>query len=201
MSAILYYSNFCEHSKKLLQSLSKTQVSKDFHFICIDKRIKGKDGKTYIVLESGQQIIMPENIQKVPALLLLSQNYTVLYGDHIYEYMKPKQEVAVKQATQNNMEPSAFSFGGGGGVGGFGIVSDQYSFLDMDAEALNAKGNGGLRQMHNYVSLNQNEQIPTPSDDYDYKNNKISEDLTVEKLQQQREQDLTNYGGGKQRGL
>jgi len=29
MSSILYYSNFCEHSKKLLQTLSKTQVSKD----------------------------------------------------------------------------------------------------------------------------------------------------------------------------
>ncbi len=192
MSAILYYSNFCEHSKKLLQSLSKTQVSKEFHFICIDKRVKGKDNKLYIVLENGQQIIMPENVQKVPALLLLTQNYNVLYGDSIYEYMKPKQQVAVKQATMNNMEPMAFSFGGGGG---FGIVSDQFSFLDMEPESLNAKGNGGLRQMHSYVSLNQTEEIPTPTDDYDYKNNKISSDLTVEKLQQQRDQDLTNFGG------
>lgn len=194
MSAILYYSNFCEHSKKLLQSLSKTQVSKEFHFICIDKRVKGKDGKTYIVLENGQQIVMPENVQKVPALLLLTQNYKVLYGDHIYEYMKPKQEVAVKQATNNNMEPMAFSFGGGSAV-----VSDNYSFLDMNTEDLNAKGNGGLRQMHNYVSLSQNEQIPTPKDDFDYKDSKISGDLTIEKLQQQREQEFSNYAGAQKR--
>jgi len=199
MSAILYYSNFCEHSKKLLQSLSKTQVSKEFHFICIDKRTKGTDGKTYIILENGQKIVMPENVQKVPALLLLTQNYKVLYGDHIYEYMKPKQQVQVKQATNNNMEPSAFSFGGSGGCG---IVSDQYSFLDMAADDLTAKGNGGLRQMHNYVSLSQSQEIPTPKDDHDYKNSKISGDLTIEKLQQQRDQEFANYGGGgQQRGI
>ena len=194
MSGILYYSNFCEHSKKLLQSLSKTQANKEFHFICIDKRVKEKDGKTYIVLENGQKIVMPENVQKVPALLLLTQNYKVLYGDHIYEYMKPKQEVAVKQATNNNMEPMAFSFSGGSAV-----VSDNYSFLDMNTEDLNAKGNGGLRQMHNYVSLSQNEEIPTPKDDFDYKNSKISGDLTIEKLQQQREQEFSNYAGGQKR--
>ena len=191
MSSILYYSNFCEHSKKLLQVLSKTQVSQEFHFICIDKREKGKDNKTYIVLENGQRIVMPENVMKVPALLLLSDNYRVLYGDHIYNYMKPKQEVAVKQATQNNIEPMAFSFGGGGGCG---VASDQFSFLDMDAEDLTAKGNGGMRQMHNYVPLSYVDTITTPKDDNDYKNNKLSGDLTVEKLQQQREQELQGLG-------
>ncbi len=191
MSSILYYSNFCEHSKKLLQVLSKTQVSQEFHFICIDKREKGKDNKTYIILENGQRIVMPENVMKVPALLLLSDNYRVLYGDHIYNYMKPKQEVAVKQATQNNIEPMAFSFGGGGGCG---VASDQFSFLDMDAEDLTAKGNGGMRQMHNYVPLSYVDTITTPKDDHDYKNNKLSGDLTVEKLQQQREQELQGLG-------
>ena len=84
MSSILYYSNFCEHSKKLLQTFSKTSVSKDIHFICIDKRVKDNNGKVNIVLESGQKIIMPENVTKVPALLLLNNNYQVLYGDNIY---------------------------------------------------------------------------------------------------------------------
>lgn len=191
MSSILYYSNFCEHSKKLLQSLSKTQVSKEIHFICIDKRERDKSGKVNIVLENGQKIVMPENVTKVPALLLLSQGYQVLYGDNIYNYMKPKQEVVTRQATNNNMEPMAFSLGGGG----FGIVSDNYSFLDMDSEELNTKGNGGMRQMHNYVPLNHSDVITTPKDDFDYKQDKLSGDLTIEKLQQQREQELTNYGG------
>jgi hypothetical protein len=191
MSSILYYSNFCEHSKKLLQSLSKTQVSKEIHFICIDKRERDKSGKIFIVLENGQKIVMPENVTKVPALLLLSQGYQVLYGDNIYNYMKPKQEVVTRQATNNNMEPMAFSLGGGG----FGIVSDNYSFLDMDSEELNTKGNGGMRQMHNYVPLNHSDIITTPKDDFDYKKDKLSGDLTIEKLQKQREQELTNYGG------
>jgi hypothetical protein len=189
MSSILYYSNFCEHSKKLLQTLSKTQVSKDIHFICIDKRERDQNGKINIVLENGQKIIMPENVSKVPALLLLNQGYQVLYGDNIYNYMKPKQEVVTKQATNNNMEPMAFSLGGGG----FGIVSDNYSFLDMDSEELNTKGNGGMRQMHSYVPLNHSDTITTPTDDFDYKQDKLSGDLTIEKLQQQREQEMSNY--------
>jgi hypothetical protein len=185
MSSILYYSNFCEHSKKLLQYLSKSQISKDVHFICIDKRTKGSDGKIYIILENGQKIIMPENVSKVPALLLLNNNYQVLYGDSIYNNFKPKQEVIVRAATNNNMEPTAFSLGSGS------VVSDQFSFLDMDSEALNAKGDGGLRQMHNYVSLNYSDQISTPVDEHDYKQSKVSEEMTIEKLQQMREQEIS----------
>jgi hypothetical protein len=199
MSFILYYSNFCEHSKKLLQTLSKTQVSKDIHFICIDKRVKDQTGKIQIVLENGQKIVMPENVTKVPALLLLNQNYQVLYGDGIYNHLKPRQEVVTRQATSNNMEPMAFSLGGGGGFGG--IVSDNYSFLDMDHEELNTKGTGGMRQMHNYVPLNHSDIITTPKDDFDYKKEKISGELTVEQLQKQREQELSNYGPQQQRKI
>jgi len=195
MGSILYYSNFCEHSKKLIQSLSKSQVSKDLHFMCIDKRVKEKDGKIYIVLENGQKIVMPENVTKVPALLLLNQNYSVLYGDNIYEYLKPKQEAVTRQATSNNMEPMAFSLGGLGGGSYGGIVSDNFSFLDQGPEDLNAKGNGGLRQMHSYFGLNGADQIETPKDDFDYKQSKNSQNLTVEQLQQQREQDINSLSG------
>jgi hypothetical protein len=149
MSCILYYSKYCEVSKKYLQLLSKSDIQKDIHFICIDKRIKDSNNKTYIILENGQKIILPENITKVPALLLLNQGYQVLYGEQIIQYLKPKQQQEIKQATQNNMEPMAFSLSGGGN-----IVSDQYSFLDQNAEDLKADGNGGMRQMHNYVDLN-----------------------------------------------
>lgn len=196
MSTILYYSNFCEHSGKLLQTLSKTDVEKDIHFICIDKRIKGNN-KTFIILENGNKILMPDNIDRVPALLLLTQGYNVLYGDAILEHFRPVQQKMVKQATLNNMEPLAFSFEGGG----FGnVVSDQYSFLDMDAEALKATGNGGMRQMHSYMDLNMSNQmsIQCPSDDFDYrKSNKIPEGLTVEQLQQQREQEFQNLTGNR----
>ena len=194
MSSILYYSKFCEHSNKLLQTLSKTN-QKDIHFICIDKRVKDSNNKMFIVLENGQKIIMPENVNRVPALLLLNQNYQVLYGEAILNHLKPKQEVAIRQATQNNMEPMAFSFGSGG----FGdIVSDAYSFLDQGSEELQAKGNGGMRQMHNYVDLNYSDKISTPNDEQEYKgSNKISGELTIEQLQQQRDSELQKITGNK----
>jgi hypothetical protein len=191
MSSILYYSNFCEHSKKLLQTISKANISKDIHFICIDKRMKDpSNNKVYIILENGQKIVMPENVNRVPALLLLNQGYNVLYGESILQHLKPRQEQVIKEATQNNMEPSAFSFGGGF------VTSDQYSFLDMDSDSLSAKGSGGTRQMHNYVDLNFMDKINTPADEQEYKSSKLSGDLTVEQLQQQRESELKKINGG-----
>jgi len=188
MSSILYYSNFCQHSKNLLQNFGKSVASKEIHFICIDKRAQDPNtGKMNIILENGQKIVLPETVTKVPALLLLNDNYRVIYGEEIQKYMKPAQEAVTKQATFNNMEPMAFALGGGG----FGIVSDQYSFLDMDHEELSAKGHGGMRQMHNYVDLQYMDKINTPEDEINYKqSNKIPEGLTVEQLQQQRELDL-----------
>lgn len=192
MSSILYYSNFCEHSKKLIQTVSKSQIAKDIHFICIDKRVKDNNNKIYIILPNEQKIIMPENVTKVPALLLLNQNYKVLYGEAIYNHFKPEERAVVKQATKNNFEPMAFSFGMGCG----GIASDNYSFLDMDSDSLGTKGNGGMRQMHSYVSLNSDNQfsIPTPEDEFDYKqSNKIKDgEMKIEDLQKQRDQDLSN---------
>jgi hypothetical protein len=76
------------------------------------------------------------------------------------------------------------------------IVSDNYSFLDMDSDSLSAKGNGGVRQMHNYVDLNYADQISTPADEHEYKNsNRLPEGLTVEQLQQQRDQELNKISG------
>ena len=152
MSCILYYSKYCEVCKKYLQLLSKSDLQKDIHFICIDKRVKDSNNKTYIILENGQKIILPENVTKVPALLLLTKSYEVLYGEQILQYLKPKQQQEMRVATQNNMEPMAFSLGGGSGFGD--VVSDQYSYLDQNPDDLRAEGNGGMRQMHNYVDLN-----------------------------------------------
>ena len=194
MSTILYYSNFCEPSKKLLQSITKTQNTNNIHFICIDKRVKDTNGKIFIVLQNGQQILMPENVTRVPALLLLNQNYKVIYGNDIYNYLKPQVTQQIQQATKNNMEPINFqdgfkSFGGFSG----GIVSDNYSFLDQSDNELSVKGDGGLRQIHNYVTLNEsmNLTMKLPQDDFEY--NKLKEgELSVEALQKRREEEVAN---------
>jgi hypothetical protein len=196
MSCILYYSNYCEPSKKLLQTVTKTQNVNDIHFICIDKRVKDPSGKVFIVLQNGQKIIMPENVTKVPALLLLNQNYKVLYGDEIYKFFKPQVAQQVQQATKNNMEPVNYQdgFGTFSGFGG-GIVSDNYSFLDQTDTELSVKGEGGLRQMHNYVSLqdSMNLSMKLPEDETDYKGDKMKEgETSVEALQRKRDADLAN---------
>jgi len=148
MSAVLYYSNSCQHSAKLLQELKKTNLASKFQYICIDQRVKDADGKVKIVLQNGQKVIMPPNLTAIPGLMLLDRNYQILYGDEIYKYLTPKQQVETREATANNMEPSAFAFGG---AGSGSVVSDNYSFLDQDLES---QGNGGTRQMHHYESLN-----------------------------------------------
>lgn len=192
MSSILYYSNFCNHSKKLLQHISKSGVADEIHFISIDKRVRDTtDGKVYIILENGQKILMPENVDKVPAMLLLNGQYNVLYGEDIYNFVKPKEQKLAQVATNNNMEPVAYCLGSNSSYGG--IISDNYSFLDMDPESLKAKGDGGLRQPHNYFCLNSesaNSNIYTPSEETSFKQSKLPEGITVEKLQQQRDQDF-----------
>ena len=196
MSCILYYSNFCEPSKKLLQTISKTQNVNNIHFVCIDKRTKDTDGKIYIILQTGQKLLMPENVTRVPGLLLLNQNYKVIYGDEIYKHLKPQVIQEIKQATKNNMEPinhqdGFSSFSGFSG----GIVSDCYSFLDQSDNELSVKGDGGLRQIHNYVSLNDsmNLSMKLQQDECDYKTDKLNEgEMSIESLQRRREEELAN---------
>lgn len=204
MSNILYYSKYCEHSKKLIGHITSNSLQDGIHFICIDKRFQDPaTNKVYILLDNGDKIIMPENVQSVPAMLLLKENYRVIYGDEIYNHVKPIIREQVKQSTQNNMEPSCFSFqGDSGGFGG--VMSDNYSFLDQSSEELGTKGHGGMRQMYNYSSLNDTTttsgSIQTPTDDFDYATTSGNQNMTVEQLQKMREEEFSrsmkNQGQG-----
>lgn len=182
MTEILYYSNFCEHSKKILHTLSKTQLKNKFHFICVDKRVV-EDDKVFVVLQNGNKIIMPSNITSVPAILNLT-TYNIIVGNDIYEYLKPQAQELTKQVTGNNMEPYSFSFGLGNI--GSGVSSDNFSFLDTPSESLMAEGDGGLRQMYNYASANfQNEITPINTQEESRKTS-----LTLEQLQKQRDMEI-----------
>lgn len=183
MSSILYYSNFCDNCKILLQQLSKSNIKDDMHFINIDKRIKKGNGATYIVLENGQEILLPPTVTKVPALLLLNKGHQVLFGGDINKYLEPKHVAQTNNVVKTNGEPLAFSISGGS----FGVVSDNYSFLDQDADSLSAKGNGGMRQQHHYASLDGQGLIETPPDTYTP--DKVGQ-VSMEQLQQKRNSDV-----------
>ena len=59
-------------------------------FICIDCRYQ-KDGHWYTVLESGQHLILPNNLSGTPFLLVLCDNYKTIMGPKpILKYFENK---------------------------------------------------------------------------------------------------------------
>jgi len=186
MSSILYYSNFCDKSKKILQTLAKSNIKEELHYLCIDKRVKGATGSWYIVLENGEKIIMPPQVNRVPALLLMKQGHQVLYGDQILSHLQPRDTAINMVATNNNGEPSPFSLNDDC-IGGFGVTSDTFSYWDQSSDDLSAKGNGGMRQLYNYATIDSNIRIDAPKEDYTP--DKIG-NVSLENLQQKRNTDI-----------
>jgi hypothetical protein len=184
MSNVIYYSNYCENSKKIIKALNS---QKDIHWLCIDKRTK-EGNNTYILLENGQRVLLPPNINRIPALLSLT-TYQTTFGNEILGIFSSKIETQTAVATKGNMEPMAFSFGSGGGAG---VVSDFYSSWDLNTEQLAATGNGGMMQMHNYVGINHTDNISSSLSESDYKKGSRSgnTDAEMERLMAQRAADL-----------
>lgn len=181
---ILYYSNYCQHSQKTVNTLVKGNMKEKISFICIDKRSQDPNTKrTYITLEDGKKVLLPPNVHSVPTLLLGTQNYRSIMGDdilkHYHSDMKKKSVTFSKQVS----EPSGFELGGT--IGGVNIVSEKYTMYNLSSDELSAKGKGGNRSMHNYVTT-ENDMlfIETPEDNY--VPDKISNDVTLDNIQQKR---------------
>jgi hypothetical protein len=199
MSCIIYYSNHCDKSKAVLTALSKSRVQDDIHFLCIDKRVRAANGSGawHILTETGEKVLLPPQVNRVPALLLLNKGHMVLYGEQILQHFQPKNVALNNEATGFNGEPNAFSLGRES-MGGFGVASDNYSFLDQSADELSAKGNGGMRQLYNYATIDLVDKIETPPDNYSP--DKVGS-VSLEQLQQKRSMDIQgiqspNHGGG-----
>jgi hypothetical protein len=163
-------------------------MKKEIHFINIDRRVRKPNGATYVVLENSQEILLPPSVNQVPALLLLNKGNQVLFGQDILKFFEPRQQKEQQQATRNNGEPMAYSWAGGGGGSGFGVVSDNYSYLDQNAQDLSTQGSGGLRQMHNYATLDFQDDIQTPPDNY--VPDKVQGGMTLDQLASQRDQEI-----------
>ena len=189
MSSIIYYSTYCDKSKAVLTALSKSQVSNDIHFLCIDRRVKSTTGAVHILTETGEKVLLPPQVNRVPALLLLNKGHLVLYGDQILQHFQPKNVALNDHATGFNGEPNAFALGRESMGSGFGVASDNYSFLDQSADELSAKGNGGMRQLYNYATVDLVDKIDTPPDTYSP--DKVGS-VSMEQLQQKRQMEIQN---------
>jgi hypothetical protein len=188
---ILYYSNYDQHSAKVLQFLVKGNLMNEINAICIDKRKRdARTNQILILLETGQTVYLPPNIHSVPALLLVNKNYQLVLGNDIIRHYEPKIKEKLASVNFGNGEPLGYSMGVMSGSGGSNIVSEQFTFFNMSPEELSAKGRGGSRQMYNYVTVgeNPNSYIQTPPDTY--KPNKLSNGITIESLEQQRNMDI-----------
>ena len=183
----LYYSNYCKHSQRVLHFIVKGNLTEKLNFLCIDKREKDvNNNQIYIVLENGKKVIMPPNIQSVPALLLVKHGYRVLLGDDIIQHFQSAANLETKKKMMNQqIEPVGTSLGSNY----MNVSSEQYTFYNLTPDELSAKGNGGRRQLYNYVSANEEIiSIQTPPDTYQA--DKIDKDITVDKLQQKRMDDI-----------
>jgi glutaredoxin-related protein len=182
----LYYSNYCTHSQNIIRYLAKNDLRNKISFICIDKRTRDpKNNQLYVLLENGTRVILPPNVHSVPALLLVRENYKVVLGDDIIKHYEPYTEELKTVATKQNGEPMAFSLSGASAP----VVSEQYTLYSLTPEELSSKGNGGRRQLHNYVSASQDViMIQTPPDNY--RPDKLANNVTVESLQTQRNEEL-----------
>ena len=186
MSTILYYSNYCDKCKNILRIFSKSDIKDDTHFICIDKRFRDNSGSSYVLLENQQKILLPPQIQKVPAMLLLKQGNKVIFGKEIEAMVQPKENFRNAAATGFNGEPSAFSLGGDQ-AGCFGVASDSFSYWDQESDDLLAKGDGGLRQMYNYATVDHKVAIETHPDTWSP--DKVGE-TAMKDMQEERNKDL-----------
>ena len=187
MSNILYYSNYCDKCKDILRTVGNSEIKKDIHFVCIDKRFRdSQSGAIYVILENQQKIVLPPQVQKVPAMLLLKEGNRVIFGTEITNKIKPKNDLVDARATGFNGEPMAFSLGNDN-IGGFGVASDNFSYWDQGSDELLAKGNGGTRQMYNYATVNQTSNIETPADTWEP--DKVNEN-SYKEMEDQRNNDL-----------
>lgn len=183
---ILYYSNYCKHSQKILQFLVKGNLTDKINFVCVDNRYIDKlTHQTHIKMDNGKVVALPPNITCVPALLLVNQKYKTILGDDIIKNYEPDIQKNIMKATGFQGEPQAYHLGGGS----TNVVSEQYTFYNMSPDELSAKGKGNQRQMFNYISASHDNMfINTPPDTY--RPDKVSNGVTIEKLMQQRNEEI-----------
>lgn len=186
---ILYYSNYCPHSQKILQFIAKNHIIDKMNCICIDNRKRDADNnQMYIILENGKRVIMPPNVHSVPALLQVKRNYSVILGDDIIKYFGAQVSTMKEEAVQDTGgEPLGISLNYA--AGNSNITSEKYTSYGMTPEELSAKGTGATRQMYNYVPATHNGMfINTPQDTY--RPDKVASNVTVDVIQQQRNSEV-----------
>jgi hypothetical protein len=190
---VLYYSNYCKHSQHILTYIVKANLIEKVNCVCIDKRHRDvNNNQLYVALENGEKVLLPPGIHSVPSLLQVTKNHTIVSGvQTIMEWFQTGTQYNQNTSKVSNTrmlddsEPASFDLFGS--AANSNIFSEKFTNYGLSPDALSAKGVGNDRSLYNYVSVHDNIIIPTPEDKY--KPDKLSSDITVDKLQQQRNMD------------
>jgi len=181
MADILYYSNYCPHSKKILEFIKQSNLMDKMSFISLDRRQTRPDtGQLIILLENGQQRLLPPNVHHVPSLVE-GKKFSVVFGDTeiirylntVYNLSAPVLPTDIKNGSSG--EPIGYIGGGGGTYTsyGTGTLSDSFHLVNAD---------------HNVVPI-----YTAPED---YRSNKVSSDVKVEVLESQRTDEIKKLDAG-----
>jgi len=136
---LVFYSNYCEHSKNLINLLIKKNLRDSFILICIDK----------------QGIQIPSFIDRVPSILTVKRElYT---GDVIDNYIYNIIQSQTKQENQDdNVTPYMMSSA---------TNSSQYTFITNEGEYdTGCDIKNDMMQNNNFVLLNADQKIMIAND-------------------------------------
>jgi hypothetical protein len=192
---VLYYSNNCKYSQRVIQYIAKIGLIDKISCISIDKRQRDHNNNNILVtLENGKKIVLPPNIQNIPALLRTKQNYTVLFGDEqIIEYLNETyghSQYENSDILQKNGEPNGYMFYTASSSQTSNISSEKYTNYNLTPEDLNAKGTSKSRELYNYVPATHDTGfIPAPPENY--KPDKIPTNLTIDVIQKKRNMEVS----------
>lgn len=182
MKYVLFYSNFCRHSKELLIQISKSGIKEEINFICLDKR-KTEHGSNYAVLENGKKVLIPNSINVVPSMILLNYGNKIITGPEIINFLSETIVKSISKATHGQMEPACYSISEMGGL------SDPYSYLDISADDMLAKGSGGMKISHDYSFITNNVSIETPPESSKPSDYKLST-IDIDSIKKNRDRDI-----------
>lgn len=186
---ILYYSNNCKHSQRIITSIVKSNIVNKISCVCIDKRVR--EGSSYIVkFDNGTKCSLPPNLQVVPSLLCMKRNHTIITGcETILEYLNSQYlstAMPKSKILESHVEPIAYHLGSY--TTNNNISSEQFTNYGLGPEELSAKGVSRNRPLYNYTAVDETLSIHCPEDKYHA--DKVSASVTIETLQQTRNTDL-----------
>jgi hypothetical protein len=112
-TGIVYYSKQCRHSIQLLQALQRHPQKNDIYYIPIDRRRVMANGAVYVIMDNGQEVMLPPHIKQVPAYVSFAHGGRVFLGNDITAVLFPR-------GAMPHAPTASIASAGGGAMGGGG---------------------------------------------------------------------------------